>query len=971
MRKTFTSLLLLAALLPAGLLAQSADEARQAAETFLAKRSGHNVSLQAVTTKSTVNKVAAQGVSDVHLFNAEGGGFAIVCSANGRNVVAGYSDSGTIDAENMPPQMREWLNTYRAAVNENADDDYYPDPTWKGEPTTPVAPLIKTTWGQGAPFNGKCPALGQKTTMAGSVPVALAQVLNFYRSSNKGTGTLTNTHVDSETETTVDFSTVAYDWDNMLDSYDGDYTQTQADAVAQLISDCGVASKVSYGYAGSTANIPFVALNKYYNFECMYVNRDIAGNSTHYYLPTQKWMQLIQEELQAGRPIIYYADNYGVVAGWDILDHTPIASCFIVDGIDADNYVHVNWGWGGTDNGYYDLALLNPSFVNFSYYEKGFMAAHEMILGIQPRTGEYEEKFYQNFICADWKENSGSGGWAEAPAANPSKASSSNNKMYFWAVGNTYDATDIKMATALVQDGQVIKRVAYQSKTYSGFPSYSLYNLYHIFTSDYTAPDGTYEVRLGYYDANSELQLCPIPEALIPTVEISGNGTNFVFHGIEGDGLNDSITIEDITPASEMFGNTTFYLKIKAKGRYGKWTKLLFENTETGKQYMDNNGFKFSSIYDDYSFEQSFAFAPKNTENSFTMPAGTYKILLQNNDNNITLAKDFYITLNEKPAYPVLDGSLEARLLRYGMGSTINAGTQLENSIGQYFLMYAEYANKITDPITVNLYAVNTETGAETFLTTVKDITPDNRYLPLGMDFATLVGKYRLTCRYVTPDGERTTICPKSYYQKDENPWDWYYEFLEPDSDPGHRYTLVNVENATQSASAPAKSAGNAVSINAQIKVAGKYGNSDFVAKAMFFCKEKGEVVVDSVMKNISVYSGDVFSASFNASLPTDDEYLVRLYVSDWAKHNSYYLVETADREIAEFYVNKSGLTGISTVTASNSFADGETVSVYTADGVLMRSDKYSAALLRDLKNLLPRGVYVLRSAGATRKVAW
>ena len=42
-----------------------------------------------------------------------------------------------------------------------------------------------------------------------------------------------------------------YDWENMLDNYNGTYNEADADAVATLVRDLGYAYQVAYG-TGST-----------------------------------------------------------------------------------------------------------------------------------------------------------------------------------------------------------------------------------------------------------------------------------------------------------------------------------------------------------------------------------------------------------------------------------------------------------------------------------------------------------------------------------------------------------------------------------------------------------------------------------------------------------------------------------------------------------------------------------------------
>ena len=70
-------------------------------------------------------------------------------------------------------------------------------------------------------------------------------------------------------------------------------------------------------------------------------------------------MQLIYDELSAGRPVIYSGINrsnpdktYG---------HT-----FVVHGCDADGLVCVNWGWRGQHDGFFDIDLLSANGSSFN-----------------------------------------------------------------------------------------------------------------------------------------------------------------------------------------------------------------------------------------------------------------------------------------------------------------------------------------------------------------------------------------------------------------------------------------------------------------------------------------------------------------------------------------------------------------------------------------------------------------------------
>lgn len=393
----FLSTIMLASIvLPSHVSAQTADEAKKTALSFLTqKRGGRTVKVSTVNINigKTVAKVKGKdgmlaNKGDVYAFNAEEGGYCVVCVGNGNTQVAGYSDKGSIDPTNLPDAMKVWLAQYQEAMTAtNASSE----PHWEGKTVAPVAPMLKTQWGQGAPYNSKCPSDGKKTVVAGCVPVALAQVLNYYHQNRKGDGKLVYADVETETEYEIDYSTTTYDWDNMLNTYnDVDATKEQKDAVGKLVFEAAVASKAEFGYNATSAHSPFVALNRYYNYECMSVERDLHYyvdiiRNTDYYISTDKWMSMIQDEMEAGRPIIYSASD--ISGGVGLINKPAKSHCFVIDGIDDKNYVHVNWGWNGTADGYYDVAILNPGGT-FNYAQ-GYRCQHSMIIGIQPRTTDW------------------------------------------------------------------------------------------------------------------------------------------------------------------------------------------------------------------------------------------------------------------------------------------------------------------------------------------------------------------------------------------------------------------------------------------------------------------------------------------------------------------------------------------------------------------------------------------------------
>jgi hypothetical protein len=90
-------------------------------------------------------------------------------------------------------------------------------------------------------------------------------------------------------------------------------------------------------------------------------------------------MALIKGELSSGRPVLY--DGASGEGGHE----------FVFDGYDSRDYVHVNWGWGGSYDGYFKVTALNPESVGIGGgggAVDGYNFSQGMTLGIQaPNTG--------------------------------------------------------------------------------------------------------------------------------------------------------------------------------------------------------------------------------------------------------------------------------------------------------------------------------------------------------------------------------------------------------------------------------------------------------------------------------------------------------------------------------------------------------------------------------------------------------
>ena len=232
-----------------------------------------------------------------------------------------------------------------------------------------VEPLLTTAWGQDAPYNLQCPektnAKGeQQHCRVGCVACAMGQVMRYYRFPEVGIGTGTNMF---NSALTADFGSTYYQWSAMLESYRGDYSEAEGAAVAELLYHCGIAVNMIYGLESSStftafANNMTTALSRYFGYDASTLRSVSRSNYTK-----EQWLQLIREELSAGRPIIY-SGNSPSMGG-----HT-----WVVDGYDESGRIHMNWGWQGLLDDYYDIDLNVPGL--------DFSQKQSMVIGIQPST---------------------------------------------------------------------------------------------------------------------------------------------------------------------------------------------------------------------------------------------------------------------------------------------------------------------------------------------------------------------------------------------------------------------------------------------------------------------------------------------------------------------------------------------------------------------------------------------------------
>ena len=340
-------------------------QAQQNAQTFLMQRCKSD----GVPLLRQVPMSASS--SAYYVFNiGDNEGYVIVSGDDCAPAILGYSYSGSVDINNLPDNMRWWLDEYARQIRFMQENGLSASRAGMKSPESPpVAPLLTTRWDQVDPYNIFCPLDSNGNHyVTGCVATAMAQVM-YYHHANSVDRT---THDMPAYTTSIGESVEAVpagsfiDWDNMMSSYwsDEGRTEEQIAAVANLMKYCGASVQMNYkrGSSGAkTENVP-KALIAYFNYdskaECL--DRDYCG------LSDEEWEGLVYNELKNSRPVLY--------AGWrpNVVGHA-----FVCDGYDGDGFFHIVWGWGNT-NGYYRLTAIDSvgtNLLNFNQYQQAVFYA--------------------------------------------------------------------------------------------------------------------------------------------------------------------------------------------------------------------------------------------------------------------------------------------------------------------------------------------------------------------------------------------------------------------------------------------------------------------------------------------------------------------------------------------------------------------------------------------------------------------
>lgn len=310
--------------------------------------------------------------------------YIIVSGDERMKTVLAIGDKGRWDEDNIPDGLLFLLDCYCQQYMMLQSGEASKVLTASPITIPDVSPMLKTTWQQTTPYNALCP----NDCPSGCVATAMSQVMKYHQYPSSGNGSFSYTSRTRKYNCSYNFSTANFKWNQMKSSYgDLGVGSEEKDVIAQATYACGVSVGMDYDKSGSGAylsDVPYAMIN-FFNY-----NKNVSFRDRGYY-NSSEWYQMLCKELSSGRPVIYGG-----------VDSKNGGHAFVIDGCNSKTKkFHVNWGWGGSFDDYYELDALDPQTYMFSSYQ-------DMVIYVSPETvGSFEDVFYAGSFSLSNKISAG------------------------------------------------------------------------------------------------------------------------------------------------------------------------------------------------------------------------------------------------------------------------------------------------------------------------------------------------------------------------------------------------------------------------------------------------------------------------------------------------------------------------------------------------------------------------------------
>lgn len=325
-------------------------------------------------------------------------GFVMISADNNAYPVLAYSFHGKYSEVRQPPALKSMVLSYKnqlsyiikndLASNDEIDEAWQRYSSYSGKSfkaVNTVGPLLTTLWDQGVYYNQQCPSASGGPgdhVYTGCVATAMAQVLRYHQHPSQGVGS--HNYYSTYGYLSANYGTTSYNWSNMpttllAPNYD----------VAQLMSHCGISIDMNYSTSGSWASTSDAA----YAFYTYFKYSPSCEMKLKSYYTDIYWKIMLRADLINSRPLMYRGQ-----------DQTYGGHSFVCDGFQYPDHFHFNWGWGGSNDGYFYVTSLNSGYYDFTY-EQG--AIFNLYPSTNSGTANIEEEISNSEVLVYPNPNNG------------------------------------------------------------------------------------------------------------------------------------------------------------------------------------------------------------------------------------------------------------------------------------------------------------------------------------------------------------------------------------------------------------------------------------------------------------------------------------------------------------------------------------------------------------------------------------
>jgi len=686
MKKGFICLNVLALTMCAGVVAygKAIDEntAKTVGSNYLISNGIQGVNSPSDLSIANVATASVNGLSvvDYYVFNINGAkGFVVVSGDDHVIPILAYSNESSFDINHMSPDAKWWMDGYKNqityVIENNTPAKASTAEQWTNlktgkfnsksaaRTTTPfpssTAHLIQTKWDQEPGYNSDCPS----GTPTGCVATAMAGIMQFWNWPTVGCGYHTYAAAGFG-NLSADFGNTAYDWATM----DANLNRSTS-ATALLMYHAGVAVNMNYTTTSAGSGSYVISL------ESPIVNcAEFAFKTYFHYKPTLKgyprfgetslsipaipdatWDNMIETELNAGRPVIYTGQG------------SDGGHCWVCDGYNASTMFHFNFGWSGSSNAWYSIDDVAPPALGTGGGSTGnnFNLDQTIIIGIQPDSFPNTTGPLQ--LAANLNTTNSSPLGYGSPFSFTTKIQNTSSTSFSGSFcAQVFDTSNHLMGTIQTLTGQTIAVGAT-----SGTLTFATTAMYDLLAEDY------YHVQVMYQSSGSSSWTAVANSSTYFNYNIVDITNDTDIH------LNTDLSVTSGLPVP-LGGTISVFSQIANYGSsaFSGTFEAILINLATGTSYTVQTlpgSTLGSELDDDFTYSGSVG----------TAPAGTYALEVKHQYNGVG---NFYVTGNQFYANPIL--------VHIGSAVGVNAVTALENKV-------SIYPNPASDVININATGVS------------------------------------------------------------------------------------------------------------------------------------------------------------------------------------------------------------------------------------------------------------------------